>query len=231
MNNTTAINLGRTLGLWDAQVSRKALVAATGVILFGFVLVHMIGNLQIFLPPAPDGIYAIDHYGELLHSKPALIWAARIVLLASVLLHILFSIQLWLESRAARPVQYHKKDNSHSSYASRTMIWSGPIVGAFVVYHLLHFTVGTVHPSFQYLSVHHNVVTGFQQPLASAFYILANVLLAIHLYHGLWSMFQSVGLNQPRYDALLKNFARVFAIVIGIGNVSIPVAVLAGIIQ
>ncbi len=231
MNNTTAISMGRTLGLWDAQVSRKALIAATGVVLFGFVLVHMIGNLQIFIPPAADGTYAIDHYGELLHSKPALIWAARMVLLACVLLHVFFSVQLWWESRAARPVQYNKKDNSHSSYASRTMIWSGPIVGAFVVYHLLHFTVGSVHPAFQYLSVHHNVVTGFQQPLASSFYILANILLAIHLYHGLWSMFQSVGLNQPRYDAVLKNSARVFAILIGIGNVSIPVAVLAGIIQ
>jgi succinate dehydrogenase / fumarate reductase cytochrome b subunit len=231
MNTTTAINLNRSLGLWDAQVSRKALVAVTGVILFGFVLIHMLGNLQIFLPPAADGSYAIDHYGELLHSKPTLLWVARIVLLSCVLLHILFSFQLWLESRAARPVRYQLKDNSHSSYASRTMIWSGPIVGAFVIYHLLHFTLGTVHPHFQFLSVHHNVVTGFQQPLASAFYILANILLAIHLYHGLWSMFQSVGLNHPRYDGLLRNFARLFAIVIGIGNVSIPVAVLAGIIQ
>jgi succinate dehydrogenase / fumarate reductase cytochrome b subunit len=231
MSTTATINLSRSLGVWDAQVSRKALVAATGVILFGFVLVHMVGNLQIFLPAAADGSYAIDHYGELLHSKPSLLWVARIVLLTSVLLHLFFSFQLWWESRSARPVKYNKKDNSHSNYASRTMIWSGPIVGSFVIYHLLHFTVGVAHPQFQYLSVHHNVVTGFQQPLASAFYILANILLATHLYHGLWSMFQTVGLNHPRYDGLLKTFARLFAIVIGIGNVSIPVAVLAGIIQ
>jgi len=231
MSTTTAVNLSHSLGLWDAQVSRKVLVALTGVILFGFVLVHMLGNLQIFLPPAADGSYAIDHYGELLHSKPFLLWVARIVLLSAVLLHLFFSIQLWWESRAARPVRYRKKDNFHSSYASRTMIWSGPIIGSFVIYHLLHFTTGKVHPSFRFLSVHHNVVAGFQQPLASAFYILANILLAVHLYHGLWSMFQSVGLNHPRYDFILKNFARLFAILIGIVNVSIPVAVLTGIIQ
>jgi succinate dehydrogenase / fumarate reductase, cytochrome b subunit len=231
MSTTTAGILTHNLGLWDAQVSRKVLVALTGFILFGFVMVHMVGNLQIFIPPAADGSYAIDHYGELLHSKPSLLWVARSVLLTAVLLHLFFSFQLWWESRAARPVRYQTKDNSHSSYASRTMIWSGPIIGSFVIYHLLHFTVGSVHPSFRFLSVHHNVVAGFQQPLASLFYMLANALLAVHLYHGLWSMFQSVGLSHPRYDAWLKIFARVFAFVIGIVNISIPAAVLAGIIQ
>ena len=229
--NTTAANLSFIKLAYDTQVSRKAIVAVTGVLLFGFVLVHMIGNLQIFLPPGPDGTYAIDHYGELLHSKPALLWGARIVLLACVFLHILASIQLALESKAARPVSYRKKDNSHSSYASRTMIWSGPIVGFFVAYHLLHFTTGTVHPAFRFLSVHHNLVAGFHQPLASIFYILANILLAIHLSHGLWSLFQSLGINHPRYNPWLKNFARLFSIVIAIGNVSIPAAILAGIIQ
>ena len=229
--SASAISLNRAASFYDAQVGQKAVVAVTGIILFGFVLVHMIGNMQVYLPPGPDGTYAIDHYGELLHSKPALLWVARLVLLGCVLLHVTFSVLLWFASKAALPVGYRKKDNSNSSYASRTMILSGPIIAAFVVYHLLHFTTGQAHPDFKFLSVRHNVITGFQQPLASGFYILANILLAIHLSHGLWSMFQSLGINHPRYNALVKNFAALFSTVIAVGNVSIPVAVMAGLIK
>ena len=160
---------------------------------------------------------------------PPALWTARLVLLASVGLHILMTIQLVQLKNAARPMGYVKKDNSHSSYASRTMYWSGPIILAFIIYHILHLTLGVAKPNgFVEGSVYANVVNGFQNPLISGFYILSMVLLCMHLYHGLFSMFQSLGAHHPNYTPILKKFAMVMAFAIAIGNISIPIAVLAG---
>ena len=198
-------------------------MAVSGCILFLFVVGHLIGNLQIY-----EGPDKLNRYAVLLRSMPALLWTVRAVLLAMVLLHIWSSVQLAGRNIAARPVGYRMKKSAGSSYASRTMYWSGPIILAFVVYHLLDFTFGTVNPRFQPGNVYGNVVASFQLIPVSVFYIIAMLLLCLHLYHGLWSMFQSLGIAHPRYTPMLRKTAGVVSILIAAGNISIPVAVLAG---
>lgn len=220
--------LTRTLRFYEGAIGKKVIMAVTGVMLFGYVIGHLIGNLQIYIP---DGGASINRYARFLHSNPGLLWGARLVLLMAVILHIVSSVQLWLLNKKARPVSYRKKDDVPLAYAARTMIWSGPIIAAFVVFHILHLTTGSI-PGVPYeeLSVYHNVTQGFRNPLVSGFYIFAIALLCMHLYHGVWSMFQSVGVSHPRYTPLLKRMAALFAIVVGVGNISIPVAALAGLI-
>ncbi|HEX8872847.1 MAG TPA: succinate dehydrogenase cytochrome b subunit [Candidatus Acidoferrum sp.] len=228
MSATAATFPAGSLRFWQTTVGKKAIMAVTGFILFGFVVGHLLGNLQIFLPPEK-----INHYAATLRSLPALLWGARITLLLSVALHIWSSFQLWRLQRAARPVPYVKKANVHSTYASRTMLWSGPIILAFVIYHLLHFTFGVAHPGgpFDPHNVYNNVVFGFRVWPVSLFYIIAMVMLCYHLYHGLWSMFQSLGFSHPVYTPWLRRFAKLVATLIAVGNISIPVAVLAGFIK
>ena len=228
MSVTTATLPAGGLRFWQTTVGKKVIMAVTGVILFGFVVGHLLGNLQIFLPPEK-----INNYAATLRAHPALLWIARITLLVAVFFHIWSSFQLWLLQREARPVSYVKKVNLHSTYASRTMAWSGPIILAFVVFHLLHLTFGTVHPGgrFETHNVYNNVVTGFQVWPVSLFYIIAMIMLCYHLYHGLWSMFQTLGIAHPVYTPILRVLAKIVAILIAAGNISIPVAILAGIIK
>ena len=201
-------------------------MAVTGLILFLFVIGHLIGNLQIY--EGPDKLNA---YARFLRSMPALLWAVRISLLVAVVLHITAAVQLALCKFDARPINYIKKKATQSSYASRTMYWSGPIILAFVIYHLLDFTFGVVNPHFQEGNVYANVVASFKLIQVSAFYIVAMLLLGTHLYHGLWSMFQSLGFSHPRYTPVLKRGAAAVAILIAAGNISIPVSVLAGLVR
>jgi succinate dehydrogenase / fumarate reductase cytochrome b subunit len=212
---------GSTLG-------RKVVMGVTGIILFGFVLGHMFGNLQLYLGPE-----ALDAYSVFLHHflHGSGLWIARAVLLASVGLHIWAATSLTLTSWKARPVGYRMIQRRESTYASRTMVWSGPIVGFFIVYHLLHFTTGTVHPSFEAGAVYHNVVAGFRVWPVSAFYIAAMVALGFHLWHGVWSMLQSLGLSHPRWNSLRRTCATVFTLVVVTGNISFPVAVLLGLVR
>jgi len=226
--SSVAVNSGmaRSAALFNSVVGRKIVMAVTGMILTGFILAHMIGNLQIFL-----GAERINAYGRFLHGNLELLWPARIVLLVAVGLHVLAAWQLTiLNNFKARPVAYLKKTAIAADYAARTMVWSGPIVAAFIVYHLLHFTTGAAHPNFIEGDVYHNVITGFQVPAAALFYIVANIALATHLYHGVWSMFQTLGVNHPRYTPWLKVGAKAFGIAIGLGNCSIPLAVLTGLL-
>jgi len=220
------VKLGREVGFYRSMVGRKAIVAVTGAMLFAYLVAHLIGNLQILAGP-----HRINAYAHLLHSQPALLWAARLALLAAAGLHAVATVQLWFENRAARPIRYQKPDTVQATLASRTMIVSGPLIAVFVVYHILHFTTGTVHPRFVDLNVYNNVVAGFQNPAASGFYIIIMALIGLHLYHGIASMFQSLGLNHPRYTPLIKRAAAVLAVAIAGGNIFIPVAVLAGIIR
>lgn len=209
---------------WDSTNGKKSVMAVSGFILFGFVIGHMLGNLQILSGPED-----FNGYSKFLHSLPLGLWLARIILLISVALHIIASVQLALLKRRARPVAYAKKKSLVSTYASRTMYWSGPIILAFVIYHLLQFTFGvTGVPNFQEADVYRNVVSGFQQPIISIWYIISMVLLCLHLRHGVWSMFQTLGVNHPRYTPILRFAATAFALVVAIGFISIPVSVLAG---
>ncbi|HYL37037.1 MAG TPA: succinate dehydrogenase cytochrome b subunit [Bryobacteraceae bacterium] len=211
---------------YTSTIGKKAVMAVSGCILFLFVVGHLIGNLQIY-----EGSEKLNRYAVFLRSLPAALWGVRIVLLVMVTLHVWSSVQLALRNLEARPVGYVKKKPTESTYASRTMYWSGPIILAFVIYHLLDFTFGKVNPHFQPGNVYGNVVASFQVIPVSAFYIVAMLLLGLHLYHGLWSMFQSLGFSHPRYTPVLRRAAAVAAILIAAGNISIPVSVLAGIVR
>ncbi|MBI4563323.1 MAG: succinate dehydrogenase cytochrome b subunit [Planctomycetes bacterium] len=217
--------LGR---LYDSTIGKKAIMAVTGVILFAFIIGHLAGNLQILIP---DGGARIDAYGRFLHESPVLLWGSRLVLLASVFLHILTSVQLALRNRRARPQPYEFREWREASYASRTMMISGPLIALFVVYHLGHFTTGHFHGSFEPLKVHDNMISGLQVWWASAAYVAAMILLGTHVYHGGWSLFQSLGISHPRYTPLLKKGAAVVAVLITLGYVLIPATIWMGLVR
>jgi succinate dehydrogenase / fumarate reductase cytochrome b subunit len=227
----TSSQLNRSIGFYESTIGKKAVMAITGVILFGYVIGHLIGNLQIYSPDTQQ----INNYAHFLHSHAFMLWAVRALLFASVILHITASVQLWRLKQNARPQGYVKKDDVPTSYAARTMIWSGPIIAAFVIFHVLHLTVGAVLPLNTLpdgdMDVRTNVIMGFENPAVAIFYIIAMAMLCMHLYHGLWSMFQSLGVNHPRYTPIIKKFAAAFAWFVAIGNISIPVAVLAGVLR
>ena len=212
----------------SSTIGRKVVMAVTGLLLVGFVCIHMIGNLLLYQGPE-----AINEYGrflrEFLHGWG--LWIARGTLLAAVVLHIWSAWMLTLKNRAARPVGYRQWKAKKSTYASRTMRWGGVILLAFIVYHLLHFTIGSVHPDFIEGDVYHNVVVGFRVWPVAAFYVIAMLLLGLHLRHGIWSMFQSLGVSHPRYLALAQVAAAVISTIVVIGNVSFPLSVLFGLVR
>jgi len=221
--------MSTALALYRSSLGKKYIMAVTGIIGFGYVLGHMIGNLQAF--PALGGAEGINAYAHFLHhGSHGLIWVARAILLAAVLLHILAAYQLTQMSHSARPSAYEKWDPVAANYASRTMRWTGPLLALFIIYHILHLTYGTVHPNFVEGDVYNNLIDGFRVWYVSAFYIICMLALGLHLYHGLWSMFQSLGWNTPQYDALLHKFAVVFTILIVVGFISVPIGVLTGMI-
>ena len=219
--------------LWGTMVGKKVVMAVTGIVLVGFVIAHMLGNLKIFL-----GAQAIDTYavflrtmGEPLVPYSALLWVVRIVLLTCVALHITAAVQLTRMSRAARPHGYDTKESIATTYAARTMRWSAVIVVLFIVYHLLHLTGGVVgwEPGqFRDLSVYHNVVAGFSVWYVSLFYIVAMACLCLHLDHGIWSLLQTLGWNNARTTSTLRTLSRGVALAVFVGFISVPVAVLAG---
>lgn len=264
-----------------SSIAKKAVVAVTGLMLFGFVIGHMAGNLQIFL-----GREMINDYAEMLHSMPELLWVARIGLLVAVALHIIFTIWVSKENRSSRPQRYVMERTIRASTASRTMLLSGLLVLSFLVYHLLHFTVQVTHPDYQKYyeyrgqpvtlvsyepptqevdgerpglfedevptrteqdsgvatlpaeaipsaergeyrrDVYRMVVLGFRDPLIVGVYILAQILLGLHLSHGASAMFQTLGLTIPKYRKGLFLVGPIAATAIVIGNVSIPASIL-----
>lgn len=229
--SANASTLTKRIGFYEASIGKKAVMAVTGCILFLFVMGHLVGNLQIYLPAGEDGVYPIDHYAHFLHSLGELLWVIRGVLLLCAVLHITAGIQLWLANRSARPQRYVKSGWVEADIASRNMIITGILAGVFITYHLFDLTIGTAHAgSFEPLRVHENLISGFANPGPVIAYVLAMVFLGFHLSHGVWSMFQSVGFNHPLYMPLIKKFALVVAIVIALGNISIPIAVNLGLI-
>jgi succinate dehydrogenase / fumarate reductase cytochrome b subunit len=211
---------------YDSTIGKKAVMAVTGLILFGYLVAHMLGNLQVFL--GPD---VINKYAETLHGNPPLLWGVRVLLLISVVLHIWAAIQLTAVKATARPVRYVKPGNVQGSAASRTMMLSGPFIAIFVIGHLLHLTTGTIHPRFAELRPYENVVSGFSNPVASILYIVAMILVGFHLSHGIWSMFQSVGFSHPRYTPLIRKFSAVFSWILIAGFIAVPIAVLTGMLR
>ena len=232
MSSIAVPPLHRAVRFYEAPIGKKAIMAVTGVILLGYVVGHLLGNLQIYSPDHEQ----VNRYAAFLHdpSRSSLLWGVRAMLLLAVGLHIIASVQLWKGKRTARPVAYVRKDDVPAAYAARTMMWSGPILAAFVAFHILHLTAGSVLP-LQELgpnepNVRANVIGGFQHPALAIFYIVAMLMLCLHLYHGAWSMFQSMGVSHPRYTPALKRLAAIFAILIAAGNISIPIAVMTGLL-
>ncbi len=223
----------RATSLYQTSIGKKILMALSGALLFGFVIAHMAGNLKIY-----QGAEKYDAYAQFLHEvgypifgPGQLLWVARIGLLAAVMAHVVSAIQVTRLSHAARKHGYKKRDDLSFSYASRTMRWGGVIITAFIVYHLLHLTVGSVHPEFSHESVYRNVVSGFSAWPASVAYVLAMLPLGFHIYHGLWSATQTLALQNPKIKKWRRPFAAAVALAIVIGNISIPLAVLTGIVR
>jgi succinate dehydrogenase / fumarate reductase cytochrome b subunit len=217
----------------QSAVLKKAVMAVTGVVLFGWILAHMFGNLKIFF-----GRESFNHYAEFLREMGSplipptgLLWLSRLTLLAAVGLHIWAATTLTLQNRRARPVGYREIRGVELDYAARTMRVSGYLLALYVVYHLLHLTFGSLHTDFLPADPYGNVVKGFQAAPVAMVYVFANLLLGLHLYHGLWSLFQSLGWNHPAYSTLRRPFAVTFALAIFLGFASVPLAVLAGIVS
>jgi succinate dehydrogenase / fumarate reductase cytochrome b subunit len=223
--------------LYQSSIGKKYIVAITGFLLFGFVVIHLLGNLQYFL-----GADKLNGYAQMLKANAGVLWLARLGLLGIVLLHIITAVKLWQENKAARPVKYGTgKAPVAASFASRTLIISGLIVLAFIVFHLAHFTMGLVDPELLRLSetangverhdVFRMVSAGFANPLISIFYIVAMGLLCLHLSHGVSSMFQSLGLKNHRWDKTFDLLAKTAAAVIFLGNCAIVIAAWLGIVK
>jgi succinate dehydrogenase / fumarate reductase cytochrome b subunit len=218
----------------------KVAMAGSGLLLIGFVVVHMVGNLQVYLGPK-----VFNHYAETLQGTPELIWTVRLVMLGAIVAHIASATTLVLRARAARPVGYQSVVWLADSYAVRTMRWGGVILLMFIVFHLLHMTVGVEalgaagNETFQHChwsgdefecEAYANLVFGFSNPLVVGFYSLAQVFLGMHLAHGVWSMARTLGFDNPRFDTQLRRIAIAVGGAIAIGNISIPVSVLTGIV-
>ncbi|MDG3003546.1 succinate dehydrogenase cytochrome b subunit [Paludisphaera mucosa] len=208
-----------------SSIGLKLIMAFSGVFLSFFVLGHMLGNLQAY-----QGQQALDDYGKLLRKEPALLWTARVGLLTLVALHIYAFLALTRRNTSARPVGYRQRKWRESSYASRSMSLTGPLLLAFIIYHILHLTTGTVHPQYREGEVYHNLVTGLGG-VNGVIYILAMAMLAFHLWHGVWSMLLTLGLPEGRYRSLGRRGATLFTALVVIGFATLPLAVLTGILK
>lgn len=219
--------MSRIRALWDSSVGKKAVMAVTGLIMVAYLVTHVLANLLVF--QGPDKINA---YSAFLHGTGGALWAARLVLLAALVLHIVAAVQLTLRRQAARPVGYAGgREPQVSTLASRTIRWGGGLILVFLVYHILHFTVGTVHRSFVDGNPYHNVATGFGSPLVVVFYELAMAAVGLHLYHGIWSSGRSLGVSSPSPRPLRRQLALALSVIVWGGFAAIPIAVYAGVIR
>ena len=222
--------MGWVIRTLSSSLGAKYIMAITGLGLVGFIVAHLSGNFLLFA-----GEEAFDAYAEFLHSKPALIWTMRLGLLAITVLHIGSAIRLTKLNSEARPSKYVAEKSLAVGFAGRTMIWSGLIIAAFMVYHIAHYTLMIVGAESSALGrageKYKMVVAGFSQVPVSAFYIIAMALLCMHLSHGVSSLFQSLGLHHPKYNKFIKLIAPVFAGIMFVGFSSIPLSVLLGIVK
>lgn len=210
----------------NSSIGLKVLMALTGLLLVGFAVGHLAGNLLVFVGPE-----ALNAYAKGLHDLGPLLWVARIVLLVAVFIHIYAGIKLSAMNKLARPQPYQKKSYTKASLASRSMILSGLVVCAFVIYHLAHFTFLWTHPEYAQLgeyAVYERVVAGFQVPVIALFYLVSVALLGLHLSHGVSSLFQTIGWNHPKYNGLLRGAGPVLGGLLAVGFGSIPLAVMLG---
>ena len=223
----------RLLILSRSLVGQKMVMAVSGVILFAFVVGHLLGNLKVFEGAEKFNAYAegLRTVGAPFFGRSQLLWVARLVLLVSLAVHLWAAVGVTLASRRARPVDYRFLAATETTYAARTMRWGGVLILVYVIYHLLDFTFGRVNPSFQPGNVYHNVVASFQVWPVAAAYGAAMLVLGLHIYHGAWSALQTLGLHRSPTDRWRRGLAGAIAVVIAAGYISIPAAVLAGVLR
>ncbi len=230
MATTTAV-----APLYRTSIGKKMLMAGSGLVLIGFVFAHMAGNLKIFLGRNPLDRYAegLRNLGEPIFPRSFLLWGLRTLIFVAFLVHIVCAIQLSLRSRRARQVRYAHTDKVDANVASVTMRWGGLFIALFVVFHLAHFTWGTIHPNYTYVRghVYNSVVESFKTWWMTLIYVLMMVALGLHLYHGTWSMFQTFGWNNARWNTFVRRVTALVAAVIFMGFISVPVAVYAGVVS
>ena len=218
--------------LYRSSVGKKILMAVSGIVLVGFIVLHMLGNLKVFSGEAGFNAYAgfLREVGYPALPHTSALWTVRIVLLVATFVHVWMAFQLWGGSRAARTERYARNKDLSFAYASRTMRWGGVILLLFIVYHVLHFTTGHAHHDFVPHDAYHNFVTAFQVPWIVLVYVVAQAALCLHLYHGVWSVFQTLGANHPRYNRYRRPLAALLAIGVFVGFVVPPLAVLARVV-
>lgn len=219
--------MNRAMSFWRSSIGKKVVMAVTGLIGIGFVIGHMAGNLLVF-----RGAEAIDSYAVGLRElgEGAAIWVVRAVLIVAVILHVIAAWQLTRMKQAARPRGYEKVKPQVSTWAVRTMRVGGVLILVWLVFHILHFTIGTVHPQFIHLRPFHNLTTAFTNPLIVAFYLLAMLFLGLHLYHGAWSSMRALGLFRASEQPLHRRIPLILAIVLALGFSAVPLAILFGLI-
>lgn len=212
------------LAFWRSTLGKKVVMGVTGLLMIGFVGLHMLGNLQVFL-----GSEKLNAYGALLHGPlHEVTLALRVVLLASAVLHVVAAVQLTRLDRAARPVGYARAVPQASTAASRSLRAGGVLLLVFIVYHLLHFTTGQLHPDFVPGDVYHNLLSGLRRPAVAVFYLVAMAALGLHLYHGAWSSFRSLGAARSRTNPLYRPVAAAVALVVWLGFSVVPLAIVSG---
>jgi succinate dehydrogenase / fumarate reductase cytochrome b subunit len=228
--------VSRLLALYQSSLGKKAIVAVTGAILLGFLVLHVVGNLKAFLPDPQPGVPDIDVYARFLRTagEPLLpyagaLWMVRIVLLGAISLHILCVVQLAWQSRRSRPVAYARTTHVQATASARWMLYTGSFLAFFIVVHLLQFTTGSIDSArFVEGAVYANLHRTFQLWYYAAFYAAAMVVLGLHLYHGAWSLFQSLGLDNPDRNRGLRGFAVLAAVGLFLAFVSVPAAFFLG---
>jgi succinate dehydrogenase / fumarate reductase cytochrome b subunit len=219
--------MNRVRALWNTSVGKKAVMAVTGILMVAYLVTHVLANLLVFQGPAK-----INAYSAFLHGTGGALWAARLVLFVAVVLHIAAAVQLTGRRQAARPVGYAGGRHPQvSTLAARSIRWGGALILVFLVYHILHFTLGTVHPSFLDGDPYHNVATGFGNPLVVGFYELAMAAVGLHLYHGIWSSGRSLGVSGPSPHPLRRQLALALSVIVWAGFTVIPLAAYAGVIR
>jgi succinate dehydrogenase / fumarate reductase cytochrome b subunit len=209
---------------WDSTIGKKIVMAVTGIFGVLFVLGHMSGNLLMF-----KGAEAMHEYALLLRTSMPLLWGARLALIAAVGLHTVAALQLTQRSGAARPQGYAKQAPQVTTFAARTIRYGGVLLLVFIVFHILHMTLGAVAaPGFVHLDPYNNVRQGLANPLVAGFYLLAMAALGLHLYHGTWAVFRTLGIARPSPTPLKRRLALVLAAVVVLGFAAIPLGALAG---
>jgi succinate dehydrogenase / fumarate reductase cytochrome b subunit len=222
------------VSFYRSGLAKKWLMAVSGIILLGYVLAHMIGNLKLFLGEAHLNEYAewLRDMGEPVLPHSMLLWILRVALATAFVVHIVAAAQLTRMNHQARPVKYQShRDYVAANFASRTMRWTGVIIALFLLFHLLDLTWGSANPDFHRGEVYDNVIASFERVPVAIVYIAANIALGIHIFHGAWAMFQSLGWNNPRFNQWRRYFAATFAAVITVGNVSMPLLVVTGVVN